>query len=201
MTTRNAPAYGVSLTPATQIDGGKPGTSVSYTETVRNLGFTADSYTLASSGGTDPVSFFDATCTTPQPTTPTVAAGATTTVCVKVAVPTGATGTNTATITATSVGSPGVSATATIKTIAVTVDTLLVDEDGNAPDVQAVYAAALTGAGVSFSTWDLDADSNLPVNYLLAFKNVVWFTGDTYPAPITPYEARLQAFLDGEGGC
>ncbi|MFI5706718.1 hypothetical protein [Kribbella sp. NPDC051620] len=199
VTTRIAPAYGVSLTPATQIDGGRPGTVVTYTETVRNLGFTPDSYTLASSGGTDPVSFFDATCTTPQSTTPTVAPGATTSVCVKVAVPAGATGTNTATITATSVGSPGVSAAATIKTVAVTVDTLLVDEDGNAPDVQAVYAAALTGAGVSFATWDLDADSNLPVNYLLAHKNVVWFTGNTYPAPITPYEARLQAFLDGGG--
>ncbi|GAA0930631.1 hypothetical protein GCM10009554_13950 [Kribbella koreensis] len=194
-----APAYGVSLTPATQTDGGRPGTSVSYTQTVRNLGFTPDSYTLASTGGTDPVSFFDPTCTTPQSSTPTVAPGATATFCVKVAVPAGATGTNTATVTATSVGSPGVSASATLKTIAVTVDTLLVDEDGNAPDVQAVYAAALTGAGVSFDTWDLDADSNLPANYLLAHRNVVWFTGNTYPAPITPYETRLQAFLDGGG--
>jgi hypothetical protein len=194
-----APAYGVSLTPATQTDGGRPGTSVSYTETVRDLRFTPDSYTLASTGGTDPVSFFDPTCTTPQSSTPTVAPGATATFCVKVAVPAGATGTNTATVTATSVGSPGVSASATLKTIAVTVDTLLVDEDGNAPDVQSVYAAALTGAGVSFDTWDVDADSNLPANYLLAHRNVVWFTGNTYPAPITPYEARLQAFLDGGG--
>ena len=194
-----APPYAVSLTPATQTDGGKPGTSVNYPLTVKNLGFTTDSYALSSTGGTDPVAFFDATCTTPATTTPSVAPGATTTVCVKVSIPAGATGTSTAAVAATSTGSPGVSATATINTIAVTVDTLLVDEDGNAPNVQPAYAAALTSKGVQFDTWDLAVDSNLPQNYLLSHKNVVWFTGNSYPAPITPYEQRLQAFLDGGG--
>jgi hypothetical protein len=119
---------------------------------------------------------------------------------VRVSVPAGATsGTSTATVTATSVGSPGVSAAATVKTIAVTLDTLLVDEDGNIPDVQSTYASALSSAGVQFDTWDLGADSDLPRGYLLAHKNVVWFTGNSYPAPITPYEQRLQAFLDGGG--
>jgi hypothetical protein len=172
---------------------------VSYPLAIKNLGFTADSYALSSSGGTYPVSFFDAACTTPLTTTPAVAPGATATICAKVAVPTGATGSSTATVTASSVGSPGVSAAATLKTLAVTLDTLLVDEDGNAPDVQSVYAAALTGAGVQFDTWDLGADSDLPPGYLLAHKNVVWFTGNSYPAPITPYESKLQAFLDGGG--
>src|SRR5262249_55555126 len=32
-----------------------------------------------------------------------------------------------------------------------------------------------------------------------AHKNVVWFTGNTYPGPITPYEPQLAAFLDGGG--
>ena len=32
-----------------------------------------------------------------------------------------------------------------------------------------------------------------------AHKNVVWFTGNAYPAPITPYESELAAFLDGGG--
>jgi hypothetical protein len=86
-----------------------------------------------------------------------------------------------------------------VKTIAVTFDTLLVDQDGDAPDVQGSYAAALTAAGVQFSTWDLAADSNLPLNLVMAHKNVVWFTGNAYPAPIAPYEARLRAFLDGGG--
>jgi hypothetical protein len=65
--------------------------------------------------------------------------------------------------------------------------------------VQDAYAAALTGAGVTFDTWDLGADSTLPQTYVNAHKNVVWFTGNSYPAPITPYEGRLQAFLDGGG--
>jgi photosystem II stability/assembly factor-like uncharacterized protein len=197
VTTPIAPAYAVSLAPATQTDGGRPGTTVNYPLSVKNVGFTTDSYTLSSSGGTDPVAFFDSTCTTPATTTPAVAPGATAAVCVKVTA--GATGTNTATVTAASAGSPGVTATASIKTIAVTVDTLLVDNDNNAPDVQGVYATALTSKGVQFDTWDLGADSNLPQNYLLAHKNVVWFTGNSYPAPITPYEQRLQAFLTAGG--
>jgi uncharacterized repeat protein (TIGR01451 family) len=195
-----APPYAVSLTPATQTDGGRVGTNVAYTVTVKNLGFNADSYTL-SAASTWTASFFKADCTTPQTTTPSVAAGATTNVCVKIAVPAGAGNgdTNTATVTATSVTSSGVSASSTLKTIAVAVDTLLVDNDGNGPDVQSYYTAALTTAGVSFSTWDLAADTNLPQQYLLAFKNVVWFTGNTYPGPILPYEARLKAFLDNSG--
>src|SRR5204862_371059 len=106
---------------------------------------------------------------------------------------------NTGTVTATSVGNPSVSATATVKTIAVTVDTLVVDNDGNGPDVQSYYTAALTTAGVGFSIWDLTADSNLPANYAKAFKNIVWFTGNSYPAPIGPYETTLTSFLAGGG--
>jgi hypothetical protein len=92
-----------------------------------------------------------------------------------------------------------VTASASIKTIAVTKDTLLVDNDNNSPDVQGTYATALTTKGVQFDTWDLGTDSNLPQNYLVAHKNVVWFTGNSYPAPITPYEGRLTAFLNAGG--
>lgn len=197
-----APPYAVSVTPATQTDGARVGQSVNYTVTVKNLGFNTDSYAMSTSGGTFPVSFFDgATCAISLTTTPSVAPGGTTDVCVKVRVLDGATNgaVNTATVTATSVGSPTVSASATILTIAVTVDTLLVDEDGNIPDVQTIYSAALTGAGVSFSKWDLAADANLPQHYMQAFKNIVWFTGNSYPGPITLYESRLKAFLDGGG--
>ena len=196
-----APAFAVSLAPATQTDGARAGTSVTYTVTVTNLGFTTDSYTMSSTGGTFPVSFFDSTCTTSLTTTTSLTAGASTNVCVKVNVPSTATNgqTSTATITATSVGSPTVSASATVKTIAVTVDTLLVDEDGNSPDTNSFYTTALTTAGVSFSTWDLNADPNLPQHYMQAFKNIVWFTGNSFPGPITLYEPRLKAFLDNGG--
>jgi len=106
---------------------------------------------------------------------------------------------NTATVTATSVGSPSVTGSATVKTIAVTKDTLLVDNDGNKPDVQSFYTTALTTDGISFSTWDLTTDPKLPLGYLLAHKNVFWFTGNSYPGPLVPYESELKAFLDGGG--
>src|SRR3989454_3966941 len=31
---------------------------------------------------------------------------------------------------------------------------------------------------------------------MLAFKNIVWFTGNAFPGPIVPYESKLKAFLD-----
>jgi uncharacterized repeat protein (TIGR01451 family) len=197
-----APPYAVSLTPATQTDGARAGQSVTYTVTVKNLGYQTDSYTMSTSGGTYTVSLFDgATCAIPLATTPSVAPGGTTDVCVKVDVPIGATNgaVNTATVTATSVGSPTISASATVITIAVAVDTLLVDQDGNAPNVQSFYSAALTTAGVPFSTWDLATGANLPLHFMQSFKNIVWFTGTSYPGPITPYESRLKAFLDNGG--
>ena len=200
-TTPIAPANGVSIAPATQTDGARAGQSVNYTVTITNLGFKTDSYTLSSTGGTFPVTFFASNCTTPLTTTPSVPAGASTNVCVTVAIPSTATNgqTSTATITATSVGNPTVSASATITTIAVTVNTLLVDEDGNSPDTNSFYTAALTSAGVSFSTWDLNADPNIPQHYMQAFKNIVWFTGNSFPNPISLYEPKLKAFLDNGG--
>ena len=198
-----APPYAVTIAPTTQTDGGKVGTSVPYTVTVSNRGFNADSYTLSATTAGWPVSFFDATCTTPQTTTPSEPAGGTTNVCVKVAVPASAANgaTNAARVTATSVASPTVSASATINTIAVAADvnTLLVDNDGNGPNVQPFYAAALNGNAVKFSVWDLSADPNIPQNYMKAFKTIVWFTGNSYPGPILPYEAKLKAYLDNGG--
>lgn len=195
-----APPYAVSLTPATQTDGGKSGTSVPYTLTIENRGFNADSYMLTATNAWT-TTFFDATCTTPLPTTASISPGGTLDVCAKVAIPAAAANdtVNTGTVTATSVGSPSVSASASLKTIAVTAATLLVDNDGNIPDVRAYYTTALTTAGVTFSTWDLSTDSKLPLNYTKAFKNIVWFTGNSYPAPLGPYESTLTAFLDGGG--
>jgi hypothetical protein len=102
-------------------------------------------------------------------------------------------------VTASSSADSTVRATATLTTIAVAVDTLVVDEDLGAPNVESYYADALTATGTAFSRWDLSADPALPVSYLTAHRTVVWFTGNTYPAPITPYEDDLTAFLDGGG--
>jgi uncharacterized repeat protein (TIGR01451 family) len=196
-----APDHAVSVTPATQTDGAHVGQSVTYPVTVRNTGARTDSYTLAASGPF-PATVLDPSCTTPLTRTSSIDPGATTNACVKVTVPAGtanqAVGADT--VKATSVADTAVSGSAVVRTIAVAVDTLLVDEDTNNPvDSQPIYQAALTGAGLSFSTWDLGADSDLPPHYLQAFKHVVWFTGNSYPGPLLPYEGRLKAFLDGGG--
>src|SRR4029077_18125749 len=103
-------------------------------ETVKNLGFKTDHYNLPSTGGTFPVTFSNSSCGAAITATPDLVAGASFDVCITVLRPSTATdGTSsTSAAIATSAGSPTVSATASFTTIAITVDTLLVDEDGNA---------------------------------------------------------------------
>jgi len=188
----------VTATPAEQSGGAKAGQAASYTVHLTNTGYKTDSYSLSVASAWS-AKAYNASCTTPLATTPTIAPGATGDVCVKVAVP-GTAADNaedTATLKATSSADPAVSATATMTTIAVVKATLLVDEDGDAPDVAASYKAAM--GSQAYSYWDLAVRPELPQSYLTAHTNVVWWTGNSYPAPITPYETELKAFLDGGG--
>jgi uncharacterized repeat protein (TIGR01451 family) len=197
-----APPFALTIRPASQIDGARQGKSATYMVTITNRGFTTDHYNMSASGaGTFPVTFYsDAACTVATTSTANAIAGATVNVCVKVAVPTTGTGTSTSTITASSAGSPTISASAAVSTVAVTTDTLLVKNDGNAPaGLQAYYATALTANGLPYMLWDIDANPSIGQGFFLSFKHIVWYTGNSYPAPIAPYEAKLQAFLDGGG--
>jgi uncharacterized repeat protein (TIGR01451 family) len=196
-----APAHAVAVSPATQTDGTRVGQSVNFPVHLSNSSFNSDSYTLSVSGNTFTTTVLDSTCTTPLATTPTVPSGGSTDVCVKVDVPASAANaaTDHATVTATSVGDPSATGSGAITTIAVAVDTLLVDNDDNNPDVKGIYQQALTDSGTPFSFWDLSVDKKLPQNFVNAFKHVVWFTGASYPGPLLPYEATLKAYLD-QGG-
>jgi uncharacterized repeat protein (TIGR01451 family) len=200
-TTPIAPAYAVSLAPASQTNGAKGPASVDYHVSVINGGFNTDSYSLSHSGEAAgfTVAFLDSTCTTSISTTPSVAGGDSTDVCVRIGIPAGSATTSFTNVKATSVGNAAVSGGAVVKTIAAGVDTLLVDNDDNHPDVQQRYADLLTAANVPFATWDLRADGSVPLAFLTLFKNVVWFTGNSFPAPLAPYEAKLASFLDGGG--
>ena len=98
-------------------------------------------------------------------------------------------------MTATSAADATLTASVTVTTIAVANDTLLVDEDGNAPDVSAAYKAAMGGRPYAY--WDLATSPDLPASYLTAHSKVIVVNaGNSYPAPITPYEAELASFLD-----
>jgi uncharacterized repeat protein (TIGR01451 family) len=195
-----APPHDVVIAPTAQTGGAKVGNSVSFTETLTNLGYLSDAFTLTANSAW-PTTTYAADCTTALATTPTVAPGDSLDVCVKVAVPAGAANDarTTTTLTAASSVDASVTATAALTSIAVAVDTLLVDNDNNRPDVAGRYQDALTAAGAKFSTWDLLADPVLPQSYLTAHSKVVWFSGNSYPAPIGPYEAELKALLDGGG--
>jgi uncharacterized repeat protein (TIGR01451 family) len=197
-TTMIAPQYAVSVAPATQTDGGRGPVNVDYHVSLTNHGYATDSYSMSATNSQTgfTVSFFDSTCSTQAATTPSVAPGDSTNVCVRVHIDSGVGTTNVATIKATSVGNGVASATAQVKTIGVAVDTLLVDNDDNNPDVQQYYKDALTAANVPFTTWDLRADGPISQVFLNGFKNVLWFTGNSYPGPLVPYEAKLKAFLD-----
>jgi uncharacterized repeat protein (TIGR01451 family) len=195
-----APQFAVTADPVDQAGGAKVTQTVNYKVTLNNDGYAADSYNL-SVASPWPASTLAADCNTPDPATATVNSGDSTTVCVQVTVPSGAANdaSNATTLTATSSHDSSVKATATMTTYAVTTDTLLVDEDGDAPDVSGIYKTALTSAGQSFGYWDLAANPELPASYLDAHKNVVWFTGNSYPAPLAGYENELAGFLDGHG--
>jgi uncharacterized repeat protein (TIGR01451 family) len=201
VTTPIAPPYALSLTPASQSEQDRPGSTIDYPMHVKNLGFNDDSYDVTATGSF-PSALFQADCSTPLggtvgPLTP----GQTADFCVAVTIPGDATNNqkDDTTVTATSVGDPSVSASATITSTAAAASTLLVDEDGDAPDVQSLYADALTAANIEFNTVDLRAHPSLPSEFLNSFTNVVWFTGNSYPGPITPYEPQLSSFLDNGG--
>jgi uncharacterized repeat protein (TIGR01451 family) len=196
-----APPYDLSLSPASQTDGTRAGTPITYTESVKNLGFNDDTFTLALSGNQWPTTLWDSSFTTQITKTGSVGPGDTTDFGVKVSVPMTATSgmTDTVSVDVASMGNPDRTASATIETIAVTKPILLVDNDDNNPDVQSYYRAALDAGGYQYDVWDLDSDPNLPPNYLDAHQAVVWFTGGSYPGPILPYESELATFLNKGG--
>jgi uncharacterized repeat protein (TIGR01451 family) len=200
--TRIAPPYAVSLTPANQAQQQRPDSSVTYGLHLRNLGYNADSFAMTTSGGTFVSHLFEADCATALPATVgPLTPGQATDLCVQVDIPADAANNavDATTVTATSAGNPAVSASATVTTTAAAAATLLVDNDGDGPDVQSYYADALAAAGVEFNTWDLRTDPDLPSAFLNSYTNVVWFTGNSYPGPILPYEDQLATFLDGGG--
>jgi uncharacterized repeat protein (TIGR01451 family) len=196
-----APAHGLTVVPAAQTDGARTGASATYPVTVRNIGYQSDTVSFAASNGWSSAAVYDATCTTPLAVTGVLGAGDSATVCVKVGVPASATdgAVDHATVTATSGSAPAISGTATIDTIAVAVDTLLVDDDLGGPNVESYYKDALDANGITYATWDIQTHPALPSGYTAAHKNVVWFTGNVWPNPVTNYEPALKALLDGGG--
>jgi hypothetical protein len=66
-------------------------------------------------------------------------------------------------------------------------------------DSQPYYTDALDANNIDYSVWDLGDKPQLPESYLAAHSRVVWFTGNSYPAPLGGYEHELKTFLDNGG--
>ena len=202
-TTPIAPPHAVSLSTATPKDGTTAGQSVTYPVTVTNSSYNDDSYTFSTSSTAGwTMTVMDATCTSTLSGSLAVSSGASGTVCVKVDIPDSGVSESSPdaeSVTATSVGDPTVSSTLNLTSIPVTTKALVVDEDGNAPNVQSYYTTALTTAGVTHAVWDLAADKDLGAQYLSAHSEAYWFTGGSYPGPLLPYEGLLKGYLDGGG--
>ena len=81
---------------------------------------------------------------------------------------------------------------------------LLVDDDDNAPDVRADFAAVLDAAGAGYTVWDTGAGDAEPLAAdLQSYDAVIWFTGDasgSVTGPSTSSEVALSEFLDA-GAC
>jgi hypothetical protein len=65
--------------------------------------------------------------------------------------------------------------------------------------VKSYYQTALSDSGTPYSFWDLSVNKDVPQEYMNAHKNIVWFTGTSYPGPLLPYEGELKNFLDNGG--
>lgn len=84
---------------------------------------------------------------------------------------------------------------------------LLVDDDGNAPDVRSLFGESLHRLGYAFDVWDTQNSTNEPVAEILnRYQLVIWFSGaatnfsDPKAGPNEQSEEALGQFLD-QGGC
>jgi hypothetical protein len=77
---------------------------------------------------------------------------------------------------------------------------LLVDDDGNTPDVRSYYTAALDGMGVDYDLHDVATGGDPTYEDLSGYRHVIWFIGEDYGSTLTgDNEAALAAYLDGGG--
>ena len=80
---------------------------------------------------------------------------------------------------------------------------LVVDDDDNAPDVQATYTGVLDALGLGYDVWDTGNSDNEPdAATLQQYDVVIWFTGDEFggaAGPGSAGESALATYLDANG--
>ncbi|MCB9136609.1 MAG: hypothetical protein H6636_14385 [Anaerolineales bacterium] len=84
-----------------------------------------------------------------------------------------------------------------------TTNILLVDDDGNSPDVLPYYVQLLSTLGYTFTIWDASI-TEPTASYLQNFDAVIWFTGANFSltaGPTLQTEAELGTWLNSTGAC
>ena len=77
---------------------------------------------------------------------------------------------------------------------------LLVDDDGDDPDVRSYYTAALDALGAPRDLWDLSVQGDPAAGDLMGYEMVVWFTGRSRSDTFTSAnESAVAAYLDAGG--
>ncbi len=171
-----------------------------YTVTVTNQGNTSDFVTLTAEGPW-PVSYFDLNTGNPIP--PPISAfipiGKAWRIGMRVSVPAGTprgTGMPTQLIASGGMGGAGMAVVMTHTPECI----LLVDDDQGIPNVELTYSMALNINNLHYDYWDITLSGSPDPGTLAAHEMVIWFTGVTFYATLTPrQEMALADYLDGGG--
>jgi uncharacterized repeat protein (TIGR01451 family) len=199
-----APEFAASVTPASEVRSAQLGDTTTLTYKVTNQGFGTEAFDLSAVGDAFPT-VIEPGCSAEGTSTDVLAPGASQQVCVDVTVPLTATPLSsdefTMTVSPANTTDTSADTSVTGTTVALDKPVVLVDEDGatsGSTDAQAFYTAALNAAGVQYDVIDLKTTA-LPDGYLNGYKEVYWFTGVSYPTPLSPYEKALTTYLDAGG--
>jgi PKD repeat protein len=77
---------------------------------------------------------------------------------------------------------------------------LLVDDDGDGPDVDSYYTTALDGLGVDYDIWDTQTAGDPAFNDISGYRKLLWYTGYPYFNTFNnANETAVAAFLDAGG--
>jgi len=197
-------AAGVDLFPDHQEQVWAEGPDLTYLVTLRNMGQTADHFSLELSPSSWATSLWDSTFQTEIAESPVLEPCAWFTVGLRVQVPAGTAWnvSDTITLTARSLSDPGHTAQATFSSK--TPAPILLVDDQRWYDNSGRYRAALQASGLSYDIWNTHQPSAPDVapslRRLQRYPVVLWFTGYDWYKTLTPEdEAGLASYLDNGG--
>ncbi len=84
-------------------------------------------------------------------------------------------------------------------TVPVLPSVLLVDDDDGILNVESYYTSALQAQGVVYERWDHSAKGTPPLDVMMRYKTVIWFTEWNVPTLDSTDRAVLAKYLDSGG--